>query len=98
VRPDAMRRVLDASGGLIVAEAVMMGLAPRIGRQVAHDVVYDCCREALSGAASFADALKADERVSAHLGPDEIDRLVDPANYLGAAGDMTVRLLKRRRR
>jgi 3-carboxy-cis,cis-muconate cycloisomerase len=98
VRPDAMRRVLDASGGLIVAEAVMMGLAPRIGRQVAHDVVYDCCREALSGAASFADALKADERVTAHLAPDDIDRLVDPANYLGAAGDMTVRLLDRRRR
>jgi adenylosuccinate lyase len=42
--------------------------------------------------------LKADERVSAHLGPKDIDRLVDPANYLGAAGDMTVRLLELRRR
>lgn len=97
VRPYAMRRVLDASRGLIVAEAVMMGLAPKIGRQVAHDVVYDCCREALGGAASFADALKADPRVTAHLMADEIDRLVDPANYLGAAGDMTARLLARRR-
>ncbi len=97
VRPDAMRRVLDASGGLIVAEAVMMGLAPAIGRQVAHDVVYDCCREALEGRASFADALKADARVAAHLTADAIDRLVDPANYLGAAGEMTVRLLRRRR-
>ena len=93
-----MRRVLDASGGLIVAEAVMMGLAPRIGRQVALEVVYDCCREELSGDASFADELKADERLSAHLGPVDIDRLVDPANYLGVAGEMTVRLLERRRR
>jgi 3-carboxy-cis,cis-muconate cycloisomerase len=97
VRPDAMRRVLDSSGGLIVAEAVMMGLAPRIGRQVAHDVVYDCCREVLTGKATFGDALEADPRVGALLGRDEIDKLIDPAGYLGAAGEMTARLLARRR-
>src|SRR3546814_11265152 len=41
-----MRRNLDMTGGLIVAEAVMMGLAPAIGRQTVHDLVYAACREA----------------------------------------------------
>src|SRR5699024_909892 len=53
VRPEAMRAALGRSGGLIVAEAVMMGLAPKLGRQAAHDVVYDCCRDALDTGRAF---------------------------------------------
>ena len=48
---------LDMSRGLIVAEAVMMGLAPEIGRQEAHDVVYDACRLANENGMMLADAL-----------------------------------------
>ena len=44
-----MKRNLGLTGGLIVTEAVMMGLAPAIGRQKAHDVVYDACREVAVG-------------------------------------------------
>ncbi len=93
VRPDRMRLVLGATGGLIVAEAVMMGLAPKMGRQVAHDVVYDCCRRALGGEATFLDALAADPRISIAMDRAELERLVDPANYLGAAPEMVRRLL-----
>lgn len=97
VRPDAMRKTLDASGGLIVAEAVMMGLAPHIGRQIAHDVVYDCCRAALTGDISFLDALKAEPQVRDHLDDTALARLVDPVNYLGEAPEMVHRLLSRRK-
>ena len=96
VRPDAMRKALDATGGLIVAEAVMMGLAPKIGRQVAHDVVYDACRIALKGDVSFLDALAATPGIAGQLERAELERLVEPANYLGAAPEMTRRLLARR--
>ena len=48
--PDRMRQNLGMSNGLIVAEAVMMGLAPYIGRQQAHDVVYDACRTVIEEA------------------------------------------------
>src|SRR6201991_2727691 len=58
---------LDISRGLIVAEAVMMGLAPAIGRQEAHDVVYDACRLANDKGMTLADALSADPRVSARI-------------------------------
>jgi 3-carboxy-cis,cis-muconate cycloisomerase len=96
VRPEAMRRVLDVTAGLIVAEAVMMGLAPALGRQVAHDLVYECCRAVLDTGASFLDALAAEPRIAAVMDRDALARLVDPANYLGAAPEMTRRLLARR--
>jgi len=96
VRPDAMQRTLDMTGGLIVAEAVMMGLAPRLGRQIAHDVVYDCCRDALATGAPFLDTLASEPRIAAVMTREELAPLVDPANYLGAAPEMTRRLLERR--
>jgi len=96
VRPEAMRRVLEATGGLIVAEAVMMGLAPSLGRQVAHDVVYDCCRRALAEGVPFLDALAGEPQVAAVMDRDALARLLDPANYLGAAPEMVRRLLARR--
>jgi len=92
-----MREVLDATGGLIVAEAVMMGLAPALGRQVAHDLVYDCCRAALERGTPFLDALAAEPRIAAVIDRVALARLVDPANYLGAAPAMTRRLLARRK-
>ena len=96
VRPDAMLQVMDTTGGLIVAEAVMMGLAPTLGRQVAHDVVYDCSRAALEEQRPFLDVLAEDERVSAIIDRDRLAELVEPANYLGAAPVMARNLLKTR--
>jgi 3-carboxy-cis,cis-muconate cycloisomerase len=84
---------LDISRGLIVAEAVMMGLAPDIGRQEAHDVVYDACRVANEKGMTLADALSADPRVSAHIDRATIDRLTSPENYLGLAPEMVDRVL-----
>lgn len=87
-----MRRNLDLTGGLIVSEAVMMGLAPYLGRQTAHDVVYDACRAALAERRALADVLAREPRVAAHLDRAAIDKLCDPANYLGAAPRMADRM------
>jgi 3-carboxy-cis,cis-muconate cycloisomerase len=84
---------LDISRGLIVAEAVMMGLAPQLGRQDAHDVVYDACRSASEKGITLADALSADERVSARIDRATIERLTAPKNYLGLAPQMVDRVL-----
>ncbi len=83
-----MLKNLDLTGGLIVAEAVMMGLAPHIGRQTAHDVVYDACRLAATQGKKLAEILYLDVKVSAKLDRARIDALCDPANYLGAAPQM----------
>src|SRR5262249_5921817 len=42
-----MRANIDITNGLVMSEAVMMGLGPYIGREYAHDLVYDLCRDAL---------------------------------------------------
>src|ERR1700744_5345799 len=93
-----MAENLDISRGLIVAEAVMMGLAPQIGRQEAHDVVYDACRLANEKAMTLADALSADIRVSRRIDRATIERLTSPQNYLGLAPEMVDRVRASSRR
>lgn len=88
-----MRQNLGATRGLIVAEAVMMGLAPHLGRTEAHDVVYDACRQAIAGNTTLAAVLIANPAVKAHMTAAEIERLCDPANYLGVAGEMVDRVV-----
>jgi 3-carboxy-cis,cis-muconate cycloisomerase len=88
-----MRKNLDLTNGLIVAEAVMMGLAPHLGRQQAHDVVYGACRTVAEKGGSLADALGALPEVSQHLDRAALDRLTDPRNYLGMAPQMVDQVL-----
>src|SRR3954452_4546237 len=88
-----MAKNLGISRGLIVAEAVMMGLAPEMGRQQAHDVVYDACRLANEKNLTLADALAADPQVSARIDRATIDRLTSPDRYLGLAPEMVDRVL-----
>jgi 3-carboxy-cis,cis-muconate cycloisomerase len=93
VDTDRMRHNLGISKGLIVAEAVMMGLAPAIGRQEAHDLVYDACRTVNEQGGTLAEALAAMPAVMQHVDRATIDRLTDPANYLGLAPQMVDRAL-----
>jgi 3-carboxy-cis,cis-muconate cycloisomerase len=93
VDAEQMRRNLGISRGLIVAEAVMMGLAPAMGRQQAHDIVYDACRTVNEKGGTLAEALSALPAVTAHFEAADIQRLTDPANYLGLAPAMVDRAL-----
>src|SRR5580693_6660242 len=77
-----MRSNLDATNGLIVSEAVMMALGPYLGRQRAHDVVYDVCREAIATGRPLADLLAENSEIAAHADHVDraaLDRLCDPA-------------------
>jgi 3-carboxy-cis,cis-muconate cycloisomerase len=92
-----MRLNLDLTQGLIVAEAVMMGLAPHLGRQNAHDIVYAACREALGQGRSLLDVLKENPAVSGALAPDRLRALCDPAAYLGMAPKMADQVVQMHR-
>lgn len=89
-----MAKNLGLSRGLIVAEAVMMALAPHTGRQQAHDLVYAACRAVNDGGGTLAEELAKDATVAGHFNRATIDRLTDPANYLGLAPDMVDRVLE----
>jgi len=93
VDPARMRANLDLTGGLIVAERVMMALAPELGRQRAHDVVYDACRAAIDGRTTLTETLLADDDLRTRLGESRIRELTDPTGYLGCAREMTRRVI-----
>src|SRR5213080_1525669 len=86
--PARMRQNLDLGGGLIMAEAVMLNLGQTIGRQHAHDVVYDAAQAAFVEGKSFGMLLAADPRVTAHLSVQQIEALLDPAGYTGLCAEM----------
>ena len=85
-----MRRNLDSTRGLIVAEAVMMELAGHVGRQKAHDIVYEACKSTIeAGEETYLfDTLLRDDVVARAIQRDRLEDLCEPANYLGAAGRM----------
>jgi len=91
-----MRANLDITRGLIVSEAVMMGLGPHIGRQYAHDLVYDICRQVVATGRTLLDLLAENKEVARHLDRAALEKLCDPANYLGQAGEMVDRVLAMR--
>jgi 3-carboxy-cis,cis-muconate cycloisomerase len=88
-----MRRNLDLTGGLIVAEAVMMALARHTGRGVAHDLVYGACRSALDRGATLLAELERVPEVTRHLDGKRLAELTDPVNYLGCIAAMIDRAL-----
>ncbi len=83
VDAERMRANLDLTGGLLMTEAVSTALGPGSKELVA---------EIAARGGSLREALIADERVS--LSEEEIDRALDPAGYLGAAGDLVDRALE----
>ena len=88
-----MRANIDLTKGLVMSEAVMMGLGPYIGREVAHDLVYDLCREAIKRDVHLIDLLAAHPEISQHVTRAQLEGFCDPANNLGQAGVMVDRVL-----
>ena len=96
VDPRRMRANLDLTRGLVASEAVMMGLGPYLGREYAHDLVYDICRVAIEQDRPLLDLLAANAEITKHLDREALARLCDPANYLGLSGEMVDRVLRAR--
>ncbi|WP_257605799.1 3-carboxy-cis,cis-muconate cycloisomerase [Pseudomonas amygdali] len=76
---------LQSTKGLVLAEAVSIALAQRIGRDAAHHLVEQCCRRAVEQGALLRQVLGETPQVSEQFSSDELDRLLDPAHYLGQA-------------
>ena len=93
VHPDRMRANLEATGGLLLTERVAGALADPLGRPAADDLVRRLAGEAAGGGRPLRDVLLADQAVRAHLDEVGIDRLLDPAGYLGSASRLIDRAL-----
>jgi len=90
LHPDRMRANLDITGGLIMSEAIMLSLGESIGRQHAHEVVFDAVQAtAQDDALSFRQALYADPAVTDHLDMAQLDELLDPESYVGLSAQLS---------
>ncbi|MCG6656339.1 adenylosuccinate lyase family protein [Halomonas campisalis] len=83
-----MRANLNLGGGLLMAEAVMMGIAPLIGRNQAHDLVFTAAGRANDAGQTLRETLIEDQAIMEHVTVEQLDVLLDPANYTGSAGAM----------
>lgn len=93
VRPANMEKNLFIQRGLLMSEAVMMGLSDRLGRQEAHEIVYEVCMDVFERGGDFREALLADPRVAAGIDAQTIDRMLDPHGYTGMAGVFVDRIV-----
>ncbi|KQQ60318.1 3-carboxy-cis,cis-muconate cycloisomerase [Pseudomonas sp. Leaf127] len=80
-----LRANLESTQGLVLAEAVSIALSRCVGRDAAHHLIEQSCRRAVEQGAHLRQVLGANTQVTEHLSADELDRLLDPAHYLGQA-------------
>ena len=92
-----MRANIDLTNGLVMSEAVMMGLGPYIGREVAHDLVYDICRDSIKTNRPLLDLLAEHPEINQHVDRATLATFCDPMNNLGQAGVMVDRVLAARK-
>src|SRR6266851_426973 len=88
-----MRANLDTTGGLIMAEAVTMQLAEKIGKSDAHHLIEAACKQAVTERKGLRDVLTADSNVTTHLGAEKLAKLFEPMAYQGASQALIDRLL-----
>jgi 3-carboxy-cis,cis-muconate cycloisomerase len=88
-----MRANLDATGGLIMAEAVAMALAEQIGKQEAHHLMEAASKKAVAEKKGLRAVLEKDPKITAHLDAKKIASLFEPMAYQGASQTLIDRLL-----
>ena len=94
VHPQKMLENLNATGGLLLAENVTTAAAEHLGRLEAHDLVEEASHRALEGGKSLREELLSGPRLGEVLSEEEIDAALDPAGYLGSAGEFVDRALQ----
>jgi len=89
-----MAENLDRTKGRIMAESLTMALARDTGRPAAQAIVEELSRRAEATGASVMDVARADSRITAHLEPRDLRRILDPSSYLGSTDALITRALE----
>lgn len=93
VHPERMAKNLDLLEGLLLSEAIMLALAAKVGRQTAHDVVYECSMRAVEEQRAFRATLAEHPTIALHLTREEIEGLLDARHYTGLAAQFVDRVV-----
>jgi adenylosuccinate lyase len=88
IHADRMRVNLEAPGGFVLSEAVMLALAERIGKQSAHTLVYETAMNAHTAGRGLKEAILGNPQIRAHLSSEEIGTLFDYRQHIGQCAAM----------
>lgn len=94
VRGSNMDRNLYVQKGLLMSEPVMFGLSSALGKQQAHEIVYELCMDVFEKGGDFKQALLNHPLVRQKLDEAAIDRMLDPHAYTGLSGEFIDRVLQ----
>lgn len=83
-----MRGNLDMLGGFLLSERVMFALSDTVGKQTAHDLVYEASMHGIENGVSFEQALMLNDRVRAAMKPEALRAVLDPTTYIGRAPEI----------
>lgn len=97
VNADVMASNLDKMRGYLLSERVMLELSGRVGKQTAHEWIYEASMHGISHKLGFADAMRQHKNLAKLLGDDEIRSLTDPSGYLGQCGASVDRVVAQTR-
>ena len=99
VNEERMRKNIDLTQGRAMSEAVMIALVGKgVGRQEAHEILRKLAIKSQAEKQSFKKILQEDKIVRAHLSEREIDKALNPRNYLGTVVEQVEIVVKKTRR
>ncbi|RII13480.1 3-carboxy-cis,cis-muconate cycloisomerase [Streptomyces sp. YIM 130001] len=94
VHTERMWANLSATGGQLVSERVCAVLAPRLGKARARELLTEASHLATAAGRPLGDVLAEVPEIKGLLDVDEVNALLDPAGYTGAAGALVDRALR----
>lgn len=89
-----MRQNLNLTQGLIMSETFMFALGQKMGKQKAHEAVYELSMRAVKEGKSFAEIIKEDEGIKKYVSPEQIAGILEPARHTGLAEKVVERVLE----
>ena len=89
-----MRRNLDSLGGFLLSERVMFDLSDKVGKQSAHELVYEASMHGIEQGVTFERSLMENAKVRGALSADELRAALDPTTYVGHAPQIVERVVK----
>jgi adenylosuccinate lyase len=98
VNVPGMRKNLDLLGGFLLSERVMFALSDKVGKQTAHELVYEASMKGLEGGKTFEKALFENKQVRDALSDQELKAALDPTTYVGLAPQIVDRVLAETRK
>lgn len=88
VHPQAMRRNLDLTQGLIASEAAMMRLTRLMGRHEAHHLLYEAAQRSQSDGVPFLQALREHPHFAGGELPQDLVEALQASAYVGESAPL----------